>query len=299
MRKISTLSIILIIVFALSNCTSTKSTSKNTTEVNSTMEIQLIRNASIIVTFDNIKILVDPTLSDVSTEPPMPFSNKNKNPLIPLPIDKNKILENIDAVLLTHYHTDHFDLGAENLLPKNILLFCQPGDDKKLEKKGFSNIQVIDSVFNWKGISISRFLARHHKGATGAEPFGKSSSFFIQTKSETLFLTGDAILDERLTNSLKKTNPKLIVANTGECQFTEENPVLDPHITMTLTKAELKSVIKLLPNSKIIAVHMDAINHCSLSKTDLKEYIKNEKLENNIVIPNEGDIISYKDLIKN
>jgi len=68
---------------------------------------------------------------------------------------------------------------------------------------------------------------------------------------------------------------------------------------MTLTKTELKSIAKLLPNSKTIAIHMDAINHCSLSKNNLKEYIENEKLEKNIVIPNEGDIISYKQIINN
>ena len=299
MKKTSKLSIILVIVFALSNCISNKNNLEDATYVNSTMKIQLIRNATIIVTFDDIKILIDPILSDVEVSPPMPFSNNNKNPLIPLPMDKDKILENTDAVLLTHYHSDHFDLGAEEFLPKNTLIFCQPGDVKKLEEKGFSNIQVVDSVFNWKGISISRFLSRHHKGATGAEPFGESSSFFIKTKSETLFITGDAILDDRLTTSLIETNPKLIVANTGECQFTEENPVLDPYITMTLTKTELKSIAKLLPNSKTIAIHMDAINHCSLSKNNLKEYIENEKLEKNIVIPNEGDIISYKQIINN
>jgi len=42
---------------------------------------------------------------------------------------------------------------------------------------------------------------------------------------------------------------------------------------------------------------MDAINHCSLSKNDLNNYIKNENLKKSIVIPNEGDIIIYNKII--
>lgn len=95
------------------------------------------------------------------------------------------------------------------------------------------------------------------------------------------------------------TQPKLIIANTGECQFTEENPVLAPGITMTLTRIELNEMTRLLPESKIIAVHMDAINHCSLTKDELGKYIENEKLEKNIVVPNEGDKMFYNQIINN
>ncbi len=154
-----------------------------------------------------------------------------------------------------HYHPDHFDLETERILPKDILIFCQPSDEKHLKEKGFSNLQVIDSVFNWQEITISRFPARHYKGATGAPPFGESSSYFLQTKNEGVFFTGDAIFDDRLKASLTATQPKLIIANTGECQFTEENPVLAPGITMTLTRIELNEMTRLLPESKIIAVH--------------------------------------------
>jgi L-ascorbate metabolism protein UlaG (beta-lactamase superfamily) len=299
MKKTSILLTLLSFTVIFSSCESSKGTSKSIAEANGIMEIQHIRNASIIVSFNNLKILVDPVLSDKDAEPPMPFSNKNKNPLIQLPIDKSKIVENISAVLLTHYHSDHFDVGAEMFLPKDILIFCQPYDYNKLKEKGFSNLQMIDSVFNWKGIRISRFLTSHHKGSTGALPFGESSSFCLQVERESLFITGDAILDDRLSNSLIETNPQVIVANTGECQFTDENPVLDPNITMTLTRSELKEITTFLPNSKLIAIHMDAINHCSLGKNDLREYIENENLKKHIVIPNEGDIISYKQIVNN
>ena len=300
MKKIALFSIVLLFsLFALLSCSSTKNTPKNVDEISSTMEIQFIRSATVTITYKNTKILVDPLLGDKSSEEPIKYSNNKKIPTIQLPIDKNQLIKDVDAVLLTHYHPDHFDLEAERILPKNILIFCQPYDEKNLKDKGFSNLQVIDSVFNWQEITISRFPARHYKGATGAPPFGESSSYFLQTKNETVFFTGDAIFDDRLKSSLTATQPKLIIANTGECQFTEENPVLAPGITMTLTRIELNEMTRLLPESKIIAVHMDAINHCSLTKDELGKYIENEKLEKKIVVPNEGDKMFYNQIINN
>lgn len=264
-----------------------------------TLKIHHIRNATVTVTYPkkDITILVDPILAGKGTQPPISFSNEIKNPTSELPIDKNELIKGISAVLLTHYHEDHFDREAERMLPKNTLIFCQPGDDLKLIEKGFTNTQVVDSVLTWNGIRISRFLASHHKGADGAPPFGESSSFFLQIDNESIFFTGDAILDSRLKNSLAVAQPGLVIANTGECQFTKENPVLPPGEMMTLTKTELKKITHLLPASKIIAVHMDAINHCSLSKTELKKYIKSEELEKSILVPNEGEILFNHEIV--
>lgn len=272
---------------------------KNVHANNDTLKIQHIRNATVIVTYQkkDITILVDPILADKGTQPPISFSNEIKNPTSELPVDKNELIKGISAVLLTHYHEDHFDREAEKLIPKNTLIFCQPGDDIKLKEKGFTNTQVIDRVLTWRGITISRFLASHHAGADGSPPFGESSSFFLKTENESIFFTGDAILDNRLKSSLNTARPRLIVANTGECQFAKENPVLSPGETMTLTKHELKEITELLPVSKIIAVHMDAINHCSLAKIELRKYIQSEELEKSILVPNEGEILFYREIV--
>ncbi len=82
------------------------------------MEIRFIRSATVTVTYENIKILVDPILADGGTEPPISFSNQIKNPTIQLPLDKNQLIKDVSAVLLTHYHEDHFDAEAERILPK-------------------------------------------------------------------------------------------------------------------------------------------------------------------------------------
>jgi len=258
------------------------------------MDVELVRSATVLIHAERgdretIRILVDPILADQATQPPIDYSNGIKIPMIRLPVDKRELIAGADAVLITHYHPDHFDLEAERLLPKNTLIFCQPYDEKALREKGFSNLRVVNDVLRWEGITIARFLASHYRGATGAPPFGESSSYFLQTKNDSVFFTGDAVLDERLRDSLTSTRPKKIVANAGECQFTKENPVLAPGVTMTLTAPELKEIARILPESKVIAVHMDAINHCPLTKRELRKYVERENLTKNVLVPDEGE----------
>lgn len=262
------------------------------------MTIQLIRSATVKVHYQHVTLLVDPILGDKGTEPPIFFSNDVPNPTIDLPFSREQVIKDVNAVLLTHYHPDHFDEAAEKFLPKDMLIFCQPGEDKKLQEKGFTNTRVIDSSLTWEGISITRFRASHHQGANGAPPFGESSSYYLKTKEASVFFTGDAILDERLKASLNATHPPVVIANTGQCHFTKENPVLAPGIPMTLTAEELKNITQLLPATKVVAVHMDGINHCSLTKSELRKYIAEEQLGSRVVVPGEGEILRYSQLVK-
>ncbi|NUP08198.1 MAG: hypothetical protein HOW73_19285 [Polyangiaceae bacterium] len=258
------------------------------------MELRLIRSATTEITYGDgdgsVTLLVDPIVADQGTEEPIFFSNDKKIPMIPLPVDKHRLIGSIDAVLITHDHPDHFDKEAERILPKDTLIFCQPYDEEGLRKKGFTNLKVVVDEVSWRGIVISRFPASHYPGATGAPPFGESSSYLLRTKNDSMFITGDAILDEKLKASIEKSRPNVIVANTGECQFSKPNPVLAPGVTMTLTRGELKEMVQTWPGSTVVAVHMDAINHCVLTKSALRDAMAAEISAGRLLVPNEGEV---------
>ncbi|RSC92639.1 MBL fold metallo-hydrolase [Tenacibaculum singaporense] len=285
MKKIYQLLIITLTV--MSACKTTNRAIKEATK------LQYIRQATILLEVNSKKILIDPVLSDKGTQDPIPFSNDIRIPMNDLPIPKDKIIEQADAVLITHYHPDHFDEDAEKLFPKNILIFCQPFDVEKLKSKGFTNLKSIEQVVNWSGISIKRYEAHHHEGATGAMPFGESSSFSLTFKEDTIFITGDAILDGLLKNALKIEKPTHIVANTGECIFSKPNPVLESGKHMTLTKEELLRIAVENTKTILIAIHMDAINHCGLTKEELRLFLKEQEksIQDKILIPNEGEVL--------
>ena len=62
---------------------------------------------------------------------------------------------------------------------------------------------------------------------------------------------------------------------------------------MTLTKEELLKIA--IENKKgiLIAIHMDAINHCGLTKEELRLFLKEQEkpIQNKILIPNEGEVL--------
>lgn len=54
-------------------------------------------------------------------------------------------------------------------------------------------------------------------------------------------------------------------------------------------KEDIYEVNKAAPNAKIISVHMEAINHWTLSREELKSFIKGKGIESNVLVPDEGE----------
>jgi L-ascorbate metabolism protein UlaG (beta-lactamase superfamily) len=104
------------------------------------MNIQQIRNATLAVQYAGKKFLIDPFLAEKGTYPPFPNSLRQdqKNPLVSLPSSINDIIDNVDAVIVTHLHLDHFDDAAKDVLPKKLnCLFKMKKMLKKLVKLAF------------------------------------------------------------------------------------------------------------------------------------------------------------------
>lgn len=250
------------------------------------MKIQLIRHATMLIYVNGKKILVDPMLSPQGTMEAIPnVANQNNNPLVELPIEIHKIT-NIDAILLTHTHRDHLDSTAIELLPKYIPVFCQPEDTKKIQSEGFLSIYPIQEFLIWDGITFNRTKGQHGDKEM-AEKMGPSSGFIITTNNEpSIYIMGDTIWCSDLEKSLSLYKPQIVICFAGAAQFSTGNPI-------TMTAQDIYHVCRKSPNSKIIVTHMEAWNHCSLSRKELKDFLVKKSLNNQVCIPNDGEIITY------
>lgn len=47
------------------------------------------------------------------------------------------------------------------------------------------------------------------------------------------------------------------------------------------------------PNAKIVAVHMDAINHMTVDRKDLSEYVNGHGIRDRVYIPYDGEQIRF------
>lgn len=58
-------------------------------------------------------------------------------------------------------------------------------------------------------------------------------------------------------------------------------------------KDDIYEVYKAAPNAKIISVHMEAVNHWTLSREELKSFINKKEISSNILVPEDGETYTF------
>lgn len=247
--------------------------------------IRLLRHATLVVQFNKRKIVVDPMLSAKGElDPVQNCGNDTRIPMVDLPIggkEMDQLLGEVDAILVTHIHRDHWDVAAQKRIDKNKLIFCQPGDEVKIKEQGFTHVTVIETSTEWEGIRLTRTGGQHGTGEIGKK-MGNVSGFVLQAKEESIYIAGDTIWCDEVKNALDKFKPKVTVLNTGGAKFLTGDPI-------TMTPADVISVQQQLPSTRIIAVHMDTVNHCFIRRTDLAQALAEKKIK--VLIPKDGETV--------
>ncbi len=247
------------------------------------IEIRLVRHATLVVRFHGATLLVDPMLGEVGAAPPVQRSpNPRPNPLVPLPTPVPALLEGVDAVLITHTHRDHFDDAAAAFVPKHLPLIGQPEDEAKFRGLGFARIHPVATVVRWEGIEVHRTAGRHGVGEVGTR-MAPVSGFALRAPGEaTLYIAGDTIWCREVEEALRLHAPAVTVVNAGSAQFLEGGPI-------TMTAEDVIEVARSAPGTQVVAVHMEAINHCLLTRAALASSVAAAGLAGRVWIPRDGE----------
>ncbi len=249
------------------------------------MHIHFLRHATLVVETKDAKILVDPMLSPAEAMDPVAnAANANRIPLVDLPltdVELRTLLAQIDAVLVTHVHRDHWDARAVELLRKDIPIICQAGDEAKIGQAGFSSVAPVETEYVWRGIRLNRTDGHHGTGEV-EQKMGHVSGFVVRAPAEpSLYIAGDTIFCPEVAGVLHAFQPDVVVVNAGEAKFLTGGPI-------TMSAQDVAQVCRGLPKTKVVAVHMEAVNHCGLTREMLKEYLRQEGLESRVQIPSDG-----------
>lgn len=244
------------------------------------MKIKLIRSATISLQYSGHSILIDPYFADQYSQPS--YAEKSKNPLVGLPLSLAEIMAGIDTVIVSHLHSDHFDPVAQNYLPKTIPILCQDSDEYKIREMGFRNIHPIRDHCQLGNISIQRVMGKHGDGDVLKE-MGITSGFLFNAPDESeLYWAGDTILFDKITDLLLERKPKVIVTHSS-------GGVWGDGVKIIMDEVQTVEVCKLLPQSIVIATHMDSLDHCLVSRQQLREYADRNNIgRNQLFIPNDG-----------
>jgi L-ascorbate metabolism protein UlaG (beta-lactamase superfamily) len=254
------------------------------------MRIRLLRHATVVVTLHGMRLLVDPMLSPAEgMEPVQSAASSRRIPLVELPVDQaalGHLIRKLDALLITHLHRDHFDGRAAELLPRGLPVLCQPTDAARLTELGFTDVLPIEAERSWRGLRIARTGGRHGSGEVG-ERMGAVSGFVLEAPSEPrLYLAGDTIWCDEVEAALRRHRPDVVVVNAGAAQFLAGGPI-------TMTAEDVIRVCRAAPQARVIAVHLEALNHCLLTRAALAAALAEAGLLGQAQIPDDGDVVPF------
>ncbi len=207
--------------------------------------------------------------------------NDRRNPLVELPEPAQSIAADVEGVLVTHLHVDHLDATAVELLPKRVVVLCQPPDATALRDRGFVDVRPVEEALDWGALRVTRTNGRHGTGEI-AERMAPVSGFVITTPDEpTLYIAGDTIWCDEVRETVDRHHPDIIVANAGGARFLEGDPI-------TMTADDVVALARHATGARILAVHLEAINHCVETRTDLRARLEHERLQERVSVPDDG-----------
>lgn len=260
------------------------------------MNIQLVRNATLVLEYAGKKFLIDPMLAEKEAYPPFgpivgfPDAPRQdvKNPINDLPMPIEQIILDIDAVIVTHLHLDHFDDVAKEVLPKDLQFFVQSENDAtEIKKAGFAKVSVLPEEIVFEGITLTKTAGEHGRGKELLEIAGPVMGVVLKHPEEkTLYVTGDTVWYEDVQTTINNHHPEVIVVNSGDNYFNGFES------SLIMGKEDVYEVTKAAPDATIVAVHMEAVNHWGLSREELKHFSQ-EKGLTNVLVPDDGEAYSF------
>ena len=253
------------------------------------MNIRQIRNATLVVQYGGKTFLIDPFLAEKGTYPPFPNSLRQdqNNPLVSLPTSIDTVINGVDAVIVTHLHVDHFDDAAKEALPKNIKMFVQNEEDAvEVRNNGFQNVEVLQEDTVFEGIQLIKTKGEHGRGEILKFAGLVCGIVFKHQNEQTLYVAGDTVWYEAVQEVIDTHKPEIIVVNAGDNQFFEGG-------SLVMGKDDVYEVYKAAPEAKIICVHMEAVNHWTLSKEELKSFIQEKGISSAVLVPDDGECYAF------
>lgn len=256
--------------------------------------IQLVRNATVVFNYAGKKILIDPMLAEKGAYPGFEgtANSQLRNPLVELPFQPEKLMD-YDALIVTHLHPDHWDEAAIKTLSKDKPLFSQNQQDAQIIKSaGYTDVRVMSDDNDFEGVKFKKTYCQHgpdeaYANEQMAAILGEASGlFFNQPGEKSVYFVGDTIWINEIENNLQTLQPDIVVVNTGFAQVNGFGAII-------FGKEDVLKINTILPNAKIVAIHMEAVNHCVLSRAELKQFAIENNIIENVIIPQDGETIKF------
>lgn len=247
------------------------------------MKLELLRNATLKLDYAGRVFLIDPDFGAPSSR--RSFTGRAQNPMVPLPQPVETILAGVDTVIVSHLHADHFDDEAKQALPKGLPVICQPGQEDAIAQAGFAAVTPIECFVRLGASVLKRHPAQHGTGAV-VETMGPVMGLSFEAPGEpTLYWCGDSVLYPPLRDAIAAMRPDIIVTHSGGALWDGTPIIMDAAQTIELARA--------FPEATVIATHMEALDHCTVSRADLRSAADVSGIDaRRLLIPADGETLA-------
>ncbi len=254
------------------------------------MKIQHIRNACMIIHYKEHRILIDPCLNPKGSLPPYTLFRKRPqlNPIVDLPPDTESMLDQITSGLITHCRYGHFDhldkSGVRLLAQKQVPVYCNYLDEPFLKRRHIKAIPLKNSEkHTFLTGNITAFPTAHGHGLAGLLMRPGAGYFIELPGNKTIYISGDTVMTQTVSQVLNNLRPDISILNAGTAILDFGKPILMPI-------NEQLDFIRNAPGM-VIAVHLDAFNHCLTTRDILRDAVAKEKLSDKVLIPEDGELL--------
>jgi len=165
--------------------------------------LQFIGTATVLIHYHGLTILTDPNFLHKGERAPLGYglsSERLTDPAIEL-----GALPQVDFVLLSHLHGDHFDPLVQEKLDRNLPIITTPEAAPDLQKMGFTRVHALarwDAIQVNKGrasVRVTAMPGRHGPGAAAAllpQVMGSMLDFSAQGNASNyrMYISGDTLV---------------------------------------------------------------------------------------------------------
>jgi L-ascorbate metabolism protein UlaG (beta-lactamase superfamily) len=107
---------------------------------------------------------------------------------------------------------------------------------------------------------------------------------FSHPSERTLYIAGDTIWNGHVEQAIARHQPEVIVLNAGKATFIGLDPII-------MGEEDVRAVHRAAPKATLIASHMEAVNHCILSRSDLRAFAEKEGFASSLRVPADGETV--------
>ncbi|MEM9325015.1 MAG: MBL fold metallo-hydrolase [Bacteroidota bacterium] len=250
------------------------------------MKLHHIRNATMVIEVDDIAILVDPMLGPKGSQAPFTLFRypPRQNPIIPLPEGAVDLLDKVNHCVITHRHPDHIDRdGQQFLIERNIPVLCSQHDYDLFRSRGLYVTHAVQAgqeepYLGGKAIGVE---ARHGYGWV-ARLMGKVMGYYLEFPNcPSIYLSSDTIFTEQVAQAIHDYQPDLCVFAAGMARLDVGEPLL-------MNIEDMIRFVKASPK-QAIANHLEAVNHCPVTRQELSRALQKEGVRQKVWIPEDGE----------